>query len=54
MENVLLNQPLTLITQILVPLALYLHLRGRIVQPHFRAPMYLLQNNVFSLHEKLS
>ena len=31
--------------QILPPLALYLHLRGRIVRPHFRAPMHLLRNN---------
>ena len=52
-ENTLLNQPLTL-TQILPLLALYLLLRGRIVQPHFRGLMYLPWKNVFSLHETLS
>ena len=47
------NQPLTLI-QILPPLVLYLHLRGRIVQLHFKALMYLLRSEVLSPHENLS
>ena len=47
------NQPLTP-TRILPPLEVYLHLRRRIVQPHFRALMYLLRKDVFIPHEKLS
>ena len=46
------NQPLTLI-QTLSPFTLYLHLRGRTVQPHFGTLMYLLWSDVFSPHKKL-